>query len=460
MNDKPAPWLRKAHPHPCPPLPPIDRGVPFCDDQLPIFARVGRGPSGDSCKIQYREEGGHAYLDVYTVHSDGTEELDGSYLVDGGVLSYSYHLEPDPGFFTITFAYESPVPELCWEWTTPGIPYMFGTEGDLEQSAVKAVYTYEYPDGEPVDQLVYPPGTGPGTWHTPANGQAWSVGLSYGDELADIPCPTFDQMNEAIAAAIPDIPEIPDFPLAVSDGGTGTGSGWNDDDLLQYDLDNSVVKGISYSDLLTALGLDFDTHVINVSSYYSTVQHDPVYNNTEEYGKTACFPPDMDVSGTITFSRFGRYCNIAIRIILKPYQTLNWGVDKRYVLLPANREGMYNLYPDGYIAYGPADHIEAPMHCRKQNSSTITDYEVQDGITLDANWWAEYAGNSIWIGNDYGQTISLVPTSGSYPFYIIEGSISYMQGDHIPAERLLRFSIEEIPAELRKEYNDAKKESK
>lgn len=130
MKDKNAPWLRNPRPEPCPPpdIPP----APCCDDQLPIFARVGRGLKGDSVSAQLTTDAdGHIHLEIYEKdEASGEITKVEDEIVDGGRLKYYYNLEPfnDPATFTITWLYDNADEGKSWQWTTPAIPYLWTAE--------------------------------------------------------------------------------------------------------------------------------------------------------------------------------------------------------------------------------------------------------------------------------------------------------------------------------------------
>jgi hypothetical protein len=125
-KDKGSPWLKKAErkPEPHKELWPASR----CDDQLPIFSRVGRGLKGDSLSARFETSAdGYTYLVVTTTTAEG-DKVENRQRVDGGKLRcyYAYQGSTDPTTFTLTFTYDSSDSDSSWSFTTPAIPYLAG----------------------------------------------------------------------------------------------------------------------------------------------------------------------------------------------------------------------------------------------------------------------------------------------------------------------------------------------
>ena len=128
------------HPHP---LPPVDRCAHECDDQLPIFSRVGRGPKGDSFYATIDQENGV----LIVTDQDGNQQ---QYPLGNGKLTcaINYNLENNPQTFSMTFVYkEGEV--IKWEVTTPNIPF-YGQAGDADPYAhVKTIYIMDLNNPNP-----------------------------------------------------------------------------------------------------------------------------------------------------------------------------------------------------------------------------------------------------------------------------------------------------------------------
>ena len=174
--------------HPCHHI--YDCAADCCDDQLPIEAKIGRGPRGEGffVRILDPDDCTQTYLEGLSI-DPSTGEVHSEWVSDninGGELSYQYNLRPFtiPQTFTITFIYRRPSgkeamtgwkrtppdekdrftdmsnygnndgkkpthpreecigsspewgkelgrPDNCsWSWTTPAIPYVWDVDGD------------------------------------------------------------------------------------------------------------------------------------------------------------------------------------------------------------------------------------------------------------------------------------------------------------------------------------------
>ena len=194
----------------------VDRCSDQCDDQLPLFSRVGRGLQGNGYKVEVEQPSDcETYLHGYIYDSaTGTYISDWqSHNVNGGHLSYQYHLHPygDPPTFTITFKYDRPCyddeHDMSWEWTTPAIPYIAEASGSgignlfikpvtsPSWEAVRAaVASSDLPDSiadtlAAYEKLVFPEGDTRESLNPPLPGDDWTVNLTYGKN-GDINCPT------------------------------------------------------------------------------------------------------------------------------------------------------------------------------------------------------------------------------------------------------------------------------
>lgn len=138
-KDKGSPWLKKAErkPEPQKELWPASE----CDDQLPIFSRVGRGLKGDSLSARFEiGDDGYTYLVVTTTTAEG-DKVENRHRVDGGKLRcyYAYQDSTNPSTFTLTFVYDAPDPGASWSFTTPAIPYF---PGDNDWSSLEGNHVY------------------------------------------------------------------------------------------------------------------------------------------------------------------------------------------------------------------------------------------------------------------------------------------------------------------------------
>lgn len=109
-----------------------------CDDQLPLIARTGRGPRGDSCRVALQENAkDDVRIDGYV--QDGMtmewakEWTSGN--LSAGKLDYSLTInqESTPRTFSITLCYTRGGEEI-WSFTTPAIPYVFNNLPTVEET--------------------------------------------------------------------------------------------------------------------------------------------------------------------------------------------------------------------------------------------------------------------------------------------------------------------------------------
>lgn len=111
-----------------------DRCADFCDDQLPVFSRVGRGIKGNSSKVEIASDSKCETKLKGMTYDEATKTWSSDWVsenINGGCLSYQYNLRPFtiPQTFTITFIYRRPGRDE-WSWTTPAIPYIWQTGDD------------------------------------------------------------------------------------------------------------------------------------------------------------------------------------------------------------------------------------------------------------------------------------------------------------------------------------------
>lgn len=184
--------------------------APDCDDQLPLYSRVGRGIQGDSIRIDVSDPDTNTetYLDCYAIDSATHEEthLWRTENINGGELRCYYNLRPYsiPQCFTITFVYDRPGRE-SWSWTTPAIPYVWDVDGDGQPDADDIVGTgvatvfIKTRDGQ-VDWdelLVYPENTTREYFNAPDPNDPWTVNLDFGSG-GNIEIPNFDDLAKLI----------------------------------------------------------------------------------------------------------------------------------------------------------------------------------------------------------------------------------------------------------------------
>lgn len=196
-----------------------DRCAPDCDDQLPLISRIGRGLKGDSYKVDIASDSNCETILEGVSFDAASKEWKSEWLsenVNGGCLSYQYVLRPHtiPQTFTITFIYRRPG-RTEWSWTTPAIPYVWsasdaGEPADPDHivgSGVATLYLKTTSDAEWVDKLVYPAGTGPEDYNTPAAEEPWTVNLTFGVG-GDVEVPNLDDLAKVIGITVEDIKKI------------------------------------------------------------------------------------------------------------------------------------------------------------------------------------------------------------------------------------------------------------
>ena len=146
--------------------------APNCDDQIPGFSLMGRGPQGDSTLISMLEGrvDSHILMELF----DGvTGEKKSEWIsdnVNGGELRYQYNLNPHtiPRTFTITFVYtrghKGDKNYANWSWTTPAIPYIWRLDNE---------------DGSVSEQPDHIIGTGVATLFVKTMHSDWDERLNY-----------------------------------------------------------------------------------------------------------------------------------------------------------------------------------------------------------------------------------------------------------------------------------------
>lgn len=294
MEDKRDPRIPELRRQPIPYAPPLKlHPAPDCDDQLPVFSRVGRGIKGDSVDVDLVvDEDGHTHLVVDLIdQADGHIIEHHDKIVDGGKLTYGYNLHPfnDPSTFTITFHYEHPSedPDLDWSWTTPEIPYMWSHEGADEvvgsgiaslfirkkgeewyrtgpdhliptsHTATEAIPRQEkliYPEGDTVAENRY-------YYNAPDPDdpeKKWTVNLTYGisteDDPTDIDVPSREDLSKIIGISPDNIEDLVNEETTPTDTFP---SGVNVKEYIDA-LDDHIHEDMGFDDILVNDG-DNDT---------------------------------------------------------------------------------------------------------------------------------------------------------------------------------------------------------
>ena len=215
----------------------VDRCADRCDDQLPLFSRVGRGLRGDGYKVELHEPTEcETYLEgmihdaaTGTYHTDWMSEN-----INGGHLLYQYNLRPysNPQTFTITFQYDRPGREDHeWSWTTPAIPYIWDVDNDgladvdgIVGTGVATLFLKKTTDGDWVmtqiptshtmaeaadrqEKPLYPEDWLREMFNAPAPGDPWTVNLTYGIG-GDIDAPNIEDLARVLGISIQNIRDI------------------------------------------------------------------------------------------------------------------------------------------------------------------------------------------------------------------------------------------------------------
>lgn len=198
-----------------------DRCAPDCDDQLPVFSRVGRGIKGDSFKVDIASDSNCETILEGMSFDEASREWTSEWIsenVNGGCLSYQYVLRPYtiPQTFTITFIYKRPG-RREWSWTTPAIPYIWTKDDDGNQnpgdpdtmvgSGVATLFVKTTTAPTWTEKLVYPAGTDRDDYNAPDPLEPWTVNLTFGIG-GDIEVPNLDDIAKIIGISVDDIKKI------------------------------------------------------------------------------------------------------------------------------------------------------------------------------------------------------------------------------------------------------------
>lgn len=181
----------------------VDRCADHCDDQLPLFSRVGRGLQGNGYIVEKVIDNESQTILVGSIIDPRTGEKTEQWRtgnINGGRLHYTKNINPatNPQTFTLTFTLDRPDdPNRGWTFTTPAIPYVWTDEPNTYVSSlfVKAVgdpdWT-EIPEAlmtphsideslAKIEKLIYPEAIlDRDELHAPQPGDPNTVNLTYG----------------------------------------------------------------------------------------------------------------------------------------------------------------------------------------------------------------------------------------------------------------------------------------
>ena len=194
----------------------VDRCADHCDDQLPLFSRVGRGLQGNGYIVEKAIDNESQTILVGSIIDPRTGEKTEQWRtgnINGGRLHYTKNINPatNPQTFTLTFTLDRPDdPDRGWTFTTPAIPYVWTDEPNTYVSSlfVKAVgdpdWT-EIPEAlmtphsideslAKIEKLIYPEAIlDRDELHAPQPGDPNTVNLTYGLG-GDINVPNLDNL--------------------------------------------------------------------------------------------------------------------------------------------------------------------------------------------------------------------------------------------------------------------------
>lgn len=194
--------------------------APGCDDQLPVFSRVGRGIQGDGFYVDVADPDttNETHLEGFR-YDAASKEWSSEWVsenINGGELSYQYNLRPFtiPQTFTITFIYRRPGrPE--WSWTTPAIPYIWTIDEDgnkqdpdgIVGSGVATLFIKKTTEGAWTEKLIYPKGTDRDDYNAPEANEAWTVNLEFGIG-GDVDVPNIDDIAKILGITVQNVRDI------------------------------------------------------------------------------------------------------------------------------------------------------------------------------------------------------------------------------------------------------------
>lgn len=114
------------------------RIAPFCTDQLPLLAQVGRGIKGDSARIRTVTSDDGAIRVVTESYDAATRQWNlesTTKNIAAGTLKLEYNMHPEdnPPTFSMVFTHQRvDYPEQAWVMETPRIPYIPEVEEEEE----------------------------------------------------------------------------------------------------------------------------------------------------------------------------------------------------------------------------------------------------------------------------------------------------------------------------------------
>ena len=192
----------------------VDRCADHCDDQLPLFSRVGRGLQGDGYIVERVTDEINQTILVGSIIDPRTGEKTEQWRthnINGGHLSYVITKNPasNPKTFTITFTLDRPddPEDRGWTFTTPAIPYIWdGPSAFLSTLFLKEVGAPDWEDvplnntphsideaNDLIEKLIYPEDVSREDLGAPEPGDPNTVNLTYGLG-GDIDVPTLNNL--------------------------------------------------------------------------------------------------------------------------------------------------------------------------------------------------------------------------------------------------------------------------
>jgi len=186
-----------------------------CDDFYPIFAPMGRGPSGNAYRVEIASDTESAtYLEGMEYDADtGTWTRDWlSENINGGRILYNYNINlfnsPPTWTFTMTYRREGrtewsvtsyPIP-IMLDYNADGIPDLRGNIG----SGVADLWI-RASDNEPWHEcLHYPPATTGADFNAPAAGDPWSATITFGAD-GDVKVVNYYDMSTILGISYDDL---------------------------------------------------------------------------------------------------------------------------------------------------------------------------------------------------------------------------------------------------------------
>lgn len=314
------------HHHPEPPIEPPDICAPDCDDQLPVFSRVGRGLRGNSFKVIVADDDqAETYLEGLS-YDAATKTWTSEWMsenINGGQLMYQYNLRPYtiPQTFTITFRYKRPNRSASeWQWTTPAIPYLWDADDDgiadvdsIIGTGIATLFMKKTTDASWVmqdlptshtmtealsrqEKLLYPDDWNRDYFNAPKPGEAWTVNLQYGIN-GDIDAPNVDDLAKILGITVQQIRNI---IANIGDQLTDPDHNINANNFKDYidAIDDHIHDDMGFDDHLVG---DDDDVARNTIKKYIDGLRDDLYDNLGISDPSSNFysdNPDLDLTYT------------------------------------------------------------------------------------------------------------------------------------------------------------------